>query len=310
MANQAITSGATSLGASGLNSLLTFFWDSFITVKRNQGNPLQYLNGDISSVVAEEGQNVTVPLYPTITTNLTTDGSTVTQDDSVGSNVTITLNKHRTTKWSFTQVARALDGGKTMEGEFQARLAGMLNDTEADILSMITSSVTTNTVGSYNSAMTEANIVAAMVAYWDNKPPAGLPTALVRHDSNAWGALSQLAAFRDYQVQGVVAPTANDSYMATGLARYGSRWTVTQSLPKSGTSIDNVIFHRNALLYAMRPIPVPLAPGVQAVNFSDGQIMLQMLLQWNGDRLADEFVIHELYGYGVGRQEWAVLFKS
>ena len=46
MADNAITSGSTSLGSSGLNSLLTFFMDQFDTAKRNRNSPLMYMNTD------------------------------------------------------------------------------------------------------------------------------------------------------------------------------------------------------------------------------------------------------------------------
>lgn len=311
MANQAITSGSTSLGASGLNSLLTFFMDSFRAIKRNTGRPLNYINSNASADLASEGQTVTIPLYPTTTSALLTDGAAVVQDDSVGSNTSVTLNKHRVTKFSLTEIARALDGDKVNAGLLEGRIAGLLNDVESDVLSAITSGFTTNTVGTYNSAMTEANIVTAMVNYFSQLAPGDvMPTGFVRHDANAWGALLQLAAFRDYQVTGVQAPTVNASYMNPGIERYGVRWIVTQALPKSGTSIDNLIFHPNALCMAMRTLPNPLSPGVQAMNFAQDGVSMQMLMNWNGDRLQDEMTIHTLYGYAVGKEQWGVLFKS
>ena len=311
MANQAITSGSTSLGASGLNSLLTFFLASFRAIKRNAGRPLNYVNTDASALVSSEGQTVTVPLYPTAASSLLTDGSAVTQDDSVGSSVSVTLNKHRVTKFSLTEIASALDGNKVNGGLMEGRIAGLLNDVETDVLSLATAGFTTNVVGSYNTAMTEANIIAAQAAYQAQLPPDNeIPVMLVRPEANAWGALLSLAAFRDYQVTGITSPTVGQGYMANGGTRYGFQWIPTQALPKSGTSIDNLGFNRNAICVAMRSLPTPMSPGVQAINSAVDGVSFQILLNWNSDRLADEMTIHTLYGYSVGKEQWGVQFKS
>lgn len=311
MANQAINSSAAGLGSAGLNSLLTFFQAKFRAIKRIAGRPLDYVNMDASELVAVEGQTVTLPLYPTTASSLLVDGQAVVMDDNVGSNVQVTLNKHRVTKFSLTQLARALDGDKVNSGLMEGRIAGILNDVETDIMSIATTGFTTNTVGTYNSAMTEANIATAMTNYWGQLPPAEvMPVALVRQDANAWGALLQLAAFRDFQVTGVVSPTVDASYMNPGVSRYGAKFVVTQAMPKSGSNIDNLIFHPNAIAVAMRSFEQPMAPGVQAINFVQDGVALQMLLTWNGDRLQDEMAIHTLYGYAVGKEQWGVLFKS
>ncbi len=310
MANQAIDSSGSSLGSSGLNSLLTFFLTAFRSQKRQIGRPLNYVNMQASAELSAQGQTITIPLYPTTSSYLLTDGASVTLDNTVGSSVSLSLNRHRVHKFSMTEVSQALDGNKTQEGLMLGRISGFLNDVETDVMSLATSGFTTNVVGTYGSAMTEVNLVAAMTAFYDNLPPEEMPTALVRHGTTSWGALLQLAAFRDYQVTGVTSPTANMTYMANGVGRYGAQFVVTQAMPKNGSNTDNLIFHRNALCVGMRSLPTPPAGlGVYAQNTIQDNVAFQLLVNFNSDRIATEFTLHALYGYAVGKEPWGVLFK-
>lgn len=311
MANQAITSGATSLGASGLNSLLTLFMADFRTQKRNIGSPLTFMNNDASKVIASQGQTVTLPIYPTTASSLLIDGQAVASDDNVGTNVSVTLNKHRYVKFSLTQMARMLDGDKVTSGLMLGRVFGLLNDIESDVLSIVTTGFSTNVVGTYNTALTEAVISSAHTKYKNALPPSNTPPCfLIRPDANAYGALEQLSAFRDYQVTGVTSPTVQPGVFINGLTRYGARYVETQALPLAGTSGDNVMFHPNAICTAFRAFEAPMAPGVATQTDTIDGITFQMVMTYNGDRLQDEMTLHALYGYSIGREIWGVQVKS
>lgn len=309
MADLPISSGTTSLGASGLNSILTYFHGSFNSIKRNRGSVLNYVNSDVSQDVAVQGGSVTIPLYPTTTSTLLVDGSALASDDSVGSFQTVTLNRHRATKFSLTQMAQALSS-PVAEQLIQGRIAGILNNIEEDVMSLATTAFTTNTVGTYNSAITEANAVLGVGNLLAQKVPADGLTAFVHPGAKSWQALVQIASFAQFQYTGQPSMVNDPNYANTGKFWHGANWIMSQAMPQSGTSTDNLIFHRNAICVAMRAFNPPMAPGVQAIPLMVDGVPLQMLVQWNGDRLADEVVIHALYGYSVGVETWGCLFKA
>lgn len=311
MANQAITSGSTSLGSSGLNSLLTLFMAQFRSQKRNVGTPLNYCNSSASNVVSSQGQTVTVPIYPTTQSSLLIDGQAVASDDNVGTSVSVTLNKHRYLKFSLTQMARMLDGDKTTSGLMLGRVFGLLNDIESDVMSVATTGFSTNVVGTYNTAITEAVLSSAHTKYKNQAPPSDVPPiGLISPGANAWGALEQLPAFRDFQVTGEKSFTTDANVFVNGLTRYGVRWVESQAMPVSGTSIDNLIFHPNAICTAFRAFDMPMAPGVAARSETIDGVTFQMVMTYNGDRLQDEMTLHALYGFSVGREIWGVQLKS
>jgi hypothetical protein len=222
----------------------------------------------------------------------------------------LTLNKHRTTTWSWTQVARSLDGDKNLEGQMAARIAGFLNDVESDVLSMIPSGLTTNTAGVANTAITEAVVVEAVADIMGNKPQQNVLTGLLLPNLTAWGALAQLARFTAVDVRGTPSPVGEGSNVAPSFTAYGVDWHVCHGLPTSGTTRYNVVFDRSAMVYAMRPIAIPMAPGVATSQYNEDGVAMQLVLHFDGDRLADQFTLHALYGYAVAREEWGCILLS
>lgn len=301
----------TQLGSSGVNALLTRSWDSFQTIKKNKGNPLAFMTKRVSNEPGQLNQTVNIPLFPEIASNLLTDGDAVTLNNDAGSYATLALNKHRETTWSWTQIAAGFTTPDMIAGQLAARLAGLVNDVQADILSMITSGFTTNSAGTYASALTEANAVKAVSYVSAYKPQADKLTAFIAPDEKAWGALAQLSAFRDYSVRGTQnSLTGEGSVPMPVFDAYGCYWHVVNGLPLNGTSRDNIVFDPMAMVYAMQPIALPMSQGVAATNLVDSEVAVQIVMHYDGDRLADQFTAHVLYGYAVAKEVWGCLLKS
>lgn len=310
MADLTINSTAGSQGSSGANRLMRFIATQFIRSARNRGGPTRFIT-DVSDAVANRGNIVAVPVAPNVTSRLLTDGSASVLDDDTGSTVNVTLNRHRYSKFSMTSVERALDGDTSNEMLVRSRVDSILNGLEEDLLSIATSSFTTNTaVGTYNSAITEANFATCVQTLLDQRAPGPL-TALIRSGTNAWGALSQIANFANAQVTGAATGVMADENYGNGRIFHSCRCFLTQALPKSGTSIDNLMFDRSAIAMAIRPLPLPSA-GANAMNVTDPEtgITFQLLQQWDGSRFADEIAVRFLYGYSVVKDAYGIQFKS
>lgn len=308
MANAPITSAAGSLGSSGLGSLLTYFGDRFLAVKRNRGRLLNYINTDASAQVAQKGQTVNVPIAGTTSTSLLTDGNAVTLDDTGGTFSAVTLNKHRYAALSFTQIGEALSGNVTMQGILDQRIADLLNDVEVDVASTATAGFTTNTVGSYNSDITEANLVSAISKLDIQKAP--MPrVGFIHPGAHGWGAFIKVSNIVNSQYIGGATPLTNPEY---GVHYWnGVNWIASQAVNQaSGTDSDSFIMNRDAIVFASRPLPAPMAPGVIAENMVVDGLAIQILLSFDGSKLADQMVIHCLYGFGAGEQKYACQIKQ
>ena len=311
MADSPITTGASSLGASGLDNLLTFFADQFLGLKRNRMPILSYINTNASEKVEEMGQTVNVPIHPEVSSRLLTDGDAIVKDDDVGSKVAVTLNKHRYSAFSMTQIAQAMETGGVLPAQIQNRMASILNDVEADIMSVITSGLTTNVVNAYNTAPDEDDVLECCELLDDELcPPERV--GLMKQGAKGYNALAKLSGFNAANVRGDgrSGEALSGPAYARGVDWHGTLWHKTQAMPRSGTSTDNFVGHRDAICAAFRPLPAPMSPGVRAVNMVQDGIAMQLLFQWDGSTLSDEFVLHLLYGYAIGKEEWGVLLKT
>jgi len=305
----------SSFGSSGTNIIMTFIADQFIKSLRSRVRVLNLVKS-VGDSLSNGGETVNVPLAPTISSNLLTDGNAVTLDDTSGTSKAITLNKHRYCAYGETLIALAKTGNTSaVQMELESRMSGLFNDIEADILTVANAGFTTNTVGSYNSAITEANIVSGIGKLIAARVPQDKPlVGLVAETANAWQALAQISNFASGTYRGLASPSpviATDNY-GSMVPFHGAFWSQTTSVYRSGTSVDNVVFHPDAICVAMRTLPVVAGPGVEMANFvdSESKVAFQICRSWNKDRLAFETVIHVLYGYGVGRESWGLLFKS
>jgi hypothetical protein len=317
MADAVITT--TSLGSGGLKSLMTLLAGDFISALRNRGRVLTAVNTQAGSgAVAAFGDTARVVLAPdNLTTNVLTDGNTKVLDDTVGSSIDVVLNKHRVAAFGYTQIAEALDGRYTMPAEVQARIFAILNDVESDALAIAQTGFTTNTTGTYTSNLTEAVVVAGMTKLYDAGVPEGEPiTGFLKQGSTSWGALVQLGAFREFNVIGQKSPIVSQdeggSVSEAGYYWHGCNWKMSQGVHQSVSNVDNVMLHKDAIAVAMRPLPIPTAPGVEAANFRDeaSTVEFQLLRQWNTAKLAEEIVCHVLYGVSAGKEQYGNLLKA
>jgi len=314
MADQPINSGASSLGSSGADVLLRFLSDQVVQASRNWGGVLRHIS-DVSGAVAQKGNIVGVYVSPNIASRTMTDGAAKVLDDDTGTTTNVTLNRLRYSAFSKTTVARALEGDFTTAAQIQSRVYALLNDIESDVLSTATASFTTNTAtGTYNTAITEAVISESVETLLDQRPPSGVPLiGMVRSGTTSWGAIAQLANFVQVQVTGESkAPTVDEAY-GQGRLWHNTRWYMTQAMPKTGTSTDNLILHPQALSMAMR-IPGDSissnSPAITTVVDPLSGIAFQIIMQWDPARMADEIVVRALYGYSVVKNAWGIQLKS
>lgn len=314
MADQDINSGSTSLGSSGANVLIRKVSTDFVKSARNWGGPLKYVM-DVSPNVASFGNKVGVRVAANVNSRLLSDGSSKVLDDDTGTTVDVTLNRTRYTSFGVTDVVAAMDGNATKQSLISSRMAGLLNGIEEDVLSVATSSFTTNTAqGTYNTAITEAAFMASVQSVLGQRPPAdGNIVALIRSGTTSYGALLSLASFSYALNTGLGVGAQVSQNMGQGRPFHGAWTYMTQAMPISGTSTDNLIFHRSAIALAMRNIEVPVAGlGVIAENFVDeaSGVTYQIRLQYDKNTMAQEFVVSVLYGYAVTKDAYGCQLKS
>lgn len=309
MANQPITSAAASIGSSGANVQVTYLSDLVIEARRNQGSPLRYVT-DVSADIMGQGDTCKVWSAPNSTSRLLTDGSSITKDDDVGSSQTVTINKQRYKAMSMTTVAAAMGGNAIAEGILRSNIASVLNGVEEDVLSLASGFTNNAYAGTYNTALTEAEMNEA-VQVLDTarilKPYVGL----IKPDAKGWYALTQIANFTDSDKTGKANPKFEVGY-GNGTLFHGAYWYPCHAVAKSGTSTSNVVFNPSAIAVAMRMPEAPKSNAAQAINIFDTEsaIAFQIVQQWDGNTLSDEVIVRVLYGYSEVNDDYGIELRS
>lgn len=313
-----VTIQSTSSGASGANLLMRWVKEQVVVpAVRNWGSPLKYVT-NVSDAVAERGNIVGVTVAPNVLASDLVDGQATINDDTPGSTVNVTLSQQKISKFSITSVDAALAGGVQFAMKQQAAVNAVLNAVEEDVMATGLAGSTSNTyVGSANTAITEAVIVSAVQTILDQRPPANEPLiAQIRSGTTSWGALMQLSNFvQAYTIAsgnavGATGPAHESSY-GQGKLWHFAQWYLSHAVPKVSTTTSNLLWHPKALAVAMR-VPVAPVTGAIAETVMDAEkgIVLQIIQQWDGARLANEFIVRALYGAAVVKPEWLIEVRS
>lgn len=313
MANAPISSNTAGVN----NALLTVFEKRAVSAPRIRGNPLKMIT-DVSDAFITYGQTVVVNVAPTITSSLLTDGSQRVLNDSAPSQVSITVNRNRYTAADITDVLNAfVQGSSFVDALIDGQIAALENDTQSDIMSQITGNFTTNVAGSYATPITEANIVALRASIINQKPPPGYLNGLMAPTAGAFAAFSVLENVIRANQRGYM--EASPSINAT--PRYGQdviynniSVSECQAVPNNGGSVDNFIFHKNALAMAMRPLPIPMEDGTgvkaRLVVAPEIGMAYTMQMSYNFLNYAPELSVRCLYGMNVLKEVWGGILKS
>lgn len=302
---------ALSFNSSGNNTTMQYIGTQAILSARKRGRPLAAMT-NISKDFLNGGDTVRVPIAANATSSLRVDGAAITLDNSSGSSVNVTVNRMRESNFGVTDIASAQNSAQGL-AQLQSRITTVLNEAEADVLSSITTGLTTNTAGTYNTDLTEAVIVGALGTLMSqaDAPDLNLPlVGLLHPSSHAWGAVSQLAAYQRADGEAQQWRTADPMFQHGDKWWHGVNWRVCNSLPVNGTSTDNCILHPNAIAFAVRPIPLP--SGVEAMNVFDAEsgLAIQVLKYFDGSRQAEVYVVKCLYGFSIIKENHGILLKS
>jgi hypothetical protein len=318
MANAAINYGDLNY-STGNKVILQFLSDYFVQAARNRGNPLKRFT-NVSDTVASRGDVARVPVSATIASNTMTDGDQRTLDDTSVTCVDITLNTNRYAAYSMTDVARLLSGSAIDLALFKSRVAGILNDTEADFLNNFVTGSTTNVQGTYGSALTEANVCSLMVKLYNYKPPKELFEAFV--SPLAWSQLVQIANFNAGSVRGYLpgeeAPALSKTWGEPDRPWHGCYWHLCQGITATTVSAtldtNNVIAHPQSVAIAFRPLDTDKegSSGYVTHPFADEEagVAGSIVLAKNFLNYSDEITVRLLYGYNIVKETWTGLLKT
>ena len=256
--------------------------------------------------VAQYGQSVNVPIPAEYSSNLLADGGTITRQNPVLGNATITLNRHREISFEITDLNEALARPDLRQTNLGQALANMAQDIDSDLLSIYTQ-FTATAVGAYNTAITEATVDSAETTLFNQRVPMGMRKSLVV-SGNGYSQIRQIPRFtEDRMIREGAGPIA-DGYV--GRLKDLDVYRDQLVLVTSSTSTHGVALAPPALLTAVRPLGATgNGMGVIQVELSEDNIGIRLTMSYHHEVLGTLMSIDVLYGYVAGRTAFGVEVK-
>jgi len=309
------------LGASGMNVLPTRVAASFIKAKRSRGQFVNACNLNIGNeIVSGPGRTILVPLAqaPAGSSADLTDGAAPTLDDTLTASASLTLNHLYYEAWAMSDVAATITSPVAFEALMAGRMATLLNTVEAATAAYAYSAFSTNSVGTSGTALSYDTLIAARAKLTDSYAPADGDIAGFL-DGTTYGTALKDSTIKAAQNQGSVqnlAPAATGMGLGASINRPfvwagGIPFYESQSIPTAsvGTHTErrNLVFHRDALLFASRGIGEGVIPGVGAPWVKhivvDGMV-ITLKIAYDPTYLSQRLHVMIMCGFIVGREDW------
>ncbi len=264
------------------------------------------VNRNYDSMVAQAGDTVNVPIAPTLTANNIAEAGTVTnQNPSLGS-ASVVLNQHIEATFVIPNVVQALANPDLISTYIQPAALAVAEKIEADLLNLFPLLTFNASVGTANTALTEATVDSAENALFkarvsDSVPKYGVVT------SDAYSQLRQISRFTEQRM------TGDGSALYTGqvgtLKNIG--FVRSQKVITAGSTTNNMVFARDAFVLVTRPLP-PIIPGSGAISapINAGGFAMRIVMTYSPSLLAQQFTLDVLYGVAVLRNQLGILMLS
>lgn len=264
---------------------------------------------DTDMAAFQVGDILHIPYPGTFVANDKAANTAVTvQTPTGGSEVQVTLNKHKEVSFIVEDVARAQANQDLLDRYLNAAVPAIAEAIENDLFALYAS--VTSSVGTSGTDITAATIRAARKTLNDNKCPL-TPRHLVISSKDEVALLgdSSLAAYFANSRAEAVAQGAIGQL-------YGFTVWMSQLVPQvAGTPVStkNLAFHPEAFILAMRGLPEPPASsGAQAATIRDPDsgLVIRVLYAYNPSYLGVQVTLDVLYGVKVLRDEKACVVLS
>jgi hypothetical protein len=301
MANITATTAANFIPEIWANSALEVLRANIVMAK------LVAKDTDVASF--QTGDILHIPYPGTFTANDKAADSTVTlQTPSGGSEVQVTLNKHKEVSFIIEDVARAQANQDIMNRYLQASVPAIAEAIETDLLALYAN--VTASVGTTGTDIALSTVRSARKTLNDNKAPQSNRNLVV-------SSKDEIALLGDSNAQTYFAYSQSQAVKEGSIGRlYGFDVYMSQLVPVvTGTpdSTKNLAFNNDAFILAMRGLPEPPAgSGASGTTLRDPQsgLVIRVLYAYNPSYLGVQVTLDVLYGVKVLRDAKATKVLS
>lgn len=261
-------------------------------------NLAKTVSRDSDWTTATVGATIQVPKTGAVQANDKTAGNVYTKQNPTGTNVSVTLNKHKEVTFTIDDVTKVLENQNTQDRYAEDGAIALAEAVETS-LAQLHPSITSTVTWDRSSATTiDAGLLKLRKFFTDQKVPKTEQKYLYV-DATVYNDLLGTDKFSRYDARG----TGETITTGQVIRAYGFEISESQMIEVTGSPVayHNLAYTRNAFVLASRPLPKPQGFGGNFAIVNDPSIGLSLrtLFWYNADLGAHQLTIDLLYGVNI-----------
>lgn len=269
------------------------------------------VNRDYEASLAQAGDVINVPIAPNLSANnIAESGSVTNQNKSLG-NAAITLSRHYESSFAIPDVTQVFTRPDLVRTYMESAVIAVAEQIETDILQCYGQLNYNTSLGSANTALTEAVVDSAETALFTAKVPGAMPKFLVV-SGTAYGQLRQIGRFSELQTAALgIGGVPNPILSGQILQVKGFNVLRSQYVSKVSTTTYNLALVRDALALVVRRLPT-VPPGMGAIQtYAEyGNFGMRVTMSYVPGQLEQQFTVDVLFGCGPLRNNFGQVVLS
>lgn len=275
---------------------------SYLTLAKNVARDSDY-------ETAKVGATIQVAKTGAVTANDKVAGVAFTKQNPTGTNVSVTLNKHKEVTFTIDDVTKVLENQNTQDKYGQDGAIALAEAVETDLASLHPSITSTITWDRTSDDTIDASFLKIRKYFTDQKVPK-VEQRYFYTDATVFNDFLGVDKYVNASVRGGNNSVADGVVIRT----YGFEISESQLIQVTGSPVayHNLAYTRDALVLASRPLAQPQGFGGNYAVINDDSIGLSLrtLFWYNADLGAHQLTIDLLYGVAILDQRRVVEVES
>lgn len=261
------------------------------------------VNRDYENEVATFGNVVKIPYGGALSVNDKSANTAVTRQVPGDGVYTLTLNKHKEVTFLLEDIAKAFarpDWFNVYAADAMAKMAEQIDADIAALYSGFSQSIDATT------GLAEDDFRNARRLLNAAKAPMTQRYAVLSEDADYEALGIERIINRDYAE--ALGKQASDAMIGRFM---GFDIFMDQMITTTGGECKNMFFHRNAIVFASRPLPAaPTNAGVQQRVMAEDGVGIRVTVGYDKDLLGVQFTIDCLYGVAEMRDNHGITVRT
>lgn len=268
---------------------------------------LNLVNRNFENLVANQGDIINVPRRGTITVNDKAANTPITLQTPSADTIALTLNKYKEVSFLVEDIAKAQANQDIIMGYIMDGIIAMGHQIDDDILALYSGFSTTPLDATSGSGGVVVNTIIEAQRLF-NKALVPTEGRNIVWGEDAQAELLKLNQFTNAQYD----PSNADALTNATLGRkYGFTHYMDQRVVQTGGEVKNLAFHRDAIMLATRPLPLPPAgTGVTASVMSENGLGIRAMYGYDIRLKGMVVSLDMLYGVAEMRDNHGLVIRS